>query len=356
VAGTLRVGILGAGWAGEAHVASYSRLPGVEVAGLWSRTKARAEALAGKLGYADLTVYDDWQSLIATGDCQVISIATAPMLRSDPLLAALDQECHVLVEKPISVGIPQARVMAAAAEVANTVTACCFNWRYAPAYQAARKAIRSGQIGAVRDLRTEGYFRARSQFFIDSPWKARMDISNGALGEGLSHDLDKARYLSGEEFVTVVSRISPVTIKRDGDFFVDGGRSMHLAELSGGVLAQFCLSITAGEDRFSWFIVGDEGSLRIPDSGSVVVRQRHDDDEPVELEIASADKVVLSTDLQEHTWNRLIEDFIGAVRNDDKDHENYPSLPTLGDGLRTEEVIDAARRSSSTGSWATVGG
>jgi UDP-N-acetyl-2-amino-2-deoxyglucuronate dehydrogenase len=91
VAGTLRVGILGAGWAGEAHIAAYSRLPGVEVAGLWSRTKARAEALAGKLGYADLTVYDDWQSLIATGDCQVISIATPPMLRSAPLLAALDQ-------------------------------------------------------------------------------------------------------------------------------------------------------------------------------------------------------------------------------------------------------------------------
>jgi hypothetical protein len=94
--------------------------------------------------------------------------------------------------------------------------------------------------------------------------------------------------------------------------------------LSGGILAQFCLSITAGEDRFSWFIVGDEGSLRIPHSGTVIVRQRHDDDQPVELEIASADKVVPSTELIQHTWNRLIEDFIGAVRNDDKYHESYP--------------------------------
>jgi predicted dehydrogenase len=102
---------------------------------------------------------------------------------------------------------------------------------------------------------------------------------------------------------------------------------MHLAELAGGILAKFCFSITVGEDRFSWLIVGDEGSLRIPDSGTIVVRQRHDDDEPIELEIASADKAVLSTDLQQHTWNRLIEDFIGAVRNDDKDHESHPSLP-----------------------------
>jgi len=170
------------------------------------------------------------------------------------------------------------------------------------------------------------------------------------------NDFDKARYLSGEEFQTVISKITPVTIKQDRDFFVDDGRSMHLAELAGGILAQFCFSITVGEDRFSWLIVGDEGSLRIPDSGTIVVRQRHDDDEPIELEIASADKAVLSTDLQQHTWNRLIEDFIGAVRNDDKDHESHPSLPTLTDGLRTEEVIEAARRSSNTGRWATVGG
>ena len=56
----------------------------------------------------------------------MISIATAPMLRSDPLLAALDQGCHVLVEKPISVGVPEARVMAAAAEAASTVTDMLF--------------------------------------------------------------------------------------------------------------------------------------------------------------------------------------------------------------------------------------
>jgi predicted dehydrogenase len=349
------VGVVGAGWAGEGHVAAYSRLPGVEVTGLWSRTKTRAESLASKLGSADLRVYEDWWSLIDTGNCNVISIATPPLLRGDLLLAALDQGCHVLVEKPISVGVPEAHVMASAAEVANTVTACCFNWRYAPAYQTARKAIRSGQIGAVRDMRTERYFRTRSQIFIDGPWGARMDISNGTLGEGLSHDFDKARYLSGEEFVSVISRITPVTIKPDGDFFVDGGRSMHLAELSGGILAQFCFSITVGEDRFSWLIVGDEGSLRIPDSGTVVVRQRHDDDEPVELKIVIADRAVPSIDLQQHTWNRLIEDFIGAVRNDDKDHKSHPSLPTLTDGLRTEEVIAAARRSSITRHWATVG-
>ena len=111
-----------------------------------------------------------------------------------------------------------------------------------PAYQTARGAIRSGPDRRYYAITcVPKTLRTRSQTFIDGPWVARMDISNGTLGEGL--DFDKARYLS-EEFLTVI-------IKQDDDAVVDGDRSMHLAELSGGILAQFCFSITVGEDRFS---------------------------------------------------------------------------------------------------------
>ena len=84
---------------------------------------------------------------------------------------------------------------------------------------------------------------------------------------------DKARFLSGADFQNVVSRVTDVTLKRDGDFLLGGGRSMHLAELAGGVLAQFCFSITVGEDRWSLTIVGDEGSLHMPDAGTTLIGQ-----------------------------------------------------------------------------------
>ena len=351
----LHVGILGAGSAAEGHAAAYSQLPDVEVTALWNRTRARAEALAEKLRHPTLKVYDNWQELITRGHCDVISIATAPVLRSDPLLMALGHGCHVLVEKPMSFGVREAEVMVAAAQRSESVTACCFNWRYAPAYQTAWRAIRAGEIGAIRDVRTEWYFRARRDFLASQSWALRMDISNGSLGEGLCHDFDKARFLSGEEFSEIASRITPVTIKPDDNFFIDGGRSMHFAELTGGVLAQFCLSITAGEDIWRMIIVGDEGSLTIPDAGTTVVRQRQDEHEPGALAVAEADQMRHSSELQQHTWNRLIKDFIGAVRDGDLAHSNHPHLATLTDGLRTEEVIAAARQSSADLRWVTVG-
>ena len=351
----LHVGILGAGLAAEGHAAAYSQLRDVEVTALWNRTHSRAEALAGKLGHPTLKVYDNWQELITQAHCDVISIATAPMLRSEPLLMALGHGCHVLVEKPMSFGVREAEGMVAAAQRAESVTACCFNWRYAPAYQTASRAIRAGEIGAIRDVRTEWYFRARRHFLASQPWALRMDTSNGSLGEGLCHDFDKARFLTGEDFSEIASRITPITIKQDDDFLIDGGRSMHLAELTGGVLAQFCMSITAGEGIWRMIIVGDEGSLTIPEAGTTVVRQRQDDNEPGTLAIAEADQLPHSSELLQHTWNRLIKDFIGAVRDGDLAHSDHPNLPVLTDGLRTEEVIAAARQSSIDRRWVTVG-
>ena len=309
------------------------------------------EALAGKLGYPNLTVYDDWQSLIGTGNCDVISIATAPMLRSDPLLAALDQGCHVLVEKPISVGYRRPASWLRRRR-RRTLSRRCFNWRYAPAYQTAQKAIRSGQIGAVRDLRTEGYFRTRSQTF--SPWAARMDITNGTLGEGLSHDFDKARYLSGEEFLTVISRITPVTIKQDDDFFVDGGRSMHLAELSGSILAQFCFSITVGEDRFR----GSSSAMRITPSPTPAPSSSGSDTTMIAGRVGDR-QCRQSGAVHRADTTHLESPDRGLHRGGTQQRQpprEPPSLPTLTDGLRTEEIIDAARRSSNTRRWATVGG
>ncbi len=79
---TLRIGILGAGWAGESHAVAYAQLPNVAVTALWSRSCARAAALAAHLQQPGLRVYDHWQELIEQGEVDVISVATPPIWRN----------------------------------------------------------------------------------------------------------------------------------------------------------------------------------------------------------------------------------------------------------------------------------
>jgi myo-inositol 2-dehydrogenase/D-chiro-inositol 1-dehydrogenase len=114
---TLRVGILGTGRAGAAHAAAYGRLPGVAVAAVWSRTRGRAEALAATVGAAappgapPVAVYDGWEDLLGAVD--VVSLTTAGAVRLAPFAAALERGLPILVEKPVSVELPEARAMAA---------------------------------------------------------------------------------------------------------------------------------------------------------------------------------------------------------------------------------------------------
>ena len=355
MAETIRVGILGAGWAGESHAVAFSQLPHVEVTALWSRTRTSAEKLAQQLNQPGLRVYDNWQELIEQAGVDVISVATPPMLRREPIMMALERGCHVLTEKPLSVSLIDARAMAQAAMTANTVTATCFNHRYAPGYQLARRATQEGQIGKIRDVRSDWRWRVTSRdFFVQRPWTGRMDIAHGTLGEGLSHDFDKARFLTGSEFTHIVSQIAPLTIKSDADFPIEGGSHMHLAKLTDGMIGDFRFTVTAGEGDWKFVLSGDEGTFIIEDGGDVIRRQRADENEPMRVEIPASDQVPAGIDFLQHTWNRLIADFVQAIRQGDVNHTSVPDLPTIIDGLRCQEIIAGARRSHDEMRWVSL--
>src|ERR671935_100306 len=55
----MRVGVIGAGWIAEAHVAILARLDGVELAAVCDVDEPRARALAG-----NATVYADWRKVL----------------------------------------------------------------------------------------------------------------------------------------------------------------------------------------------------------------------------------------------------------------------------------------------------
>ena len=116
------------------------------------------------------------------------------------------------------------------------------------------------------------------------------------------------------------------------------------------MVGNFRITCTVGQAEWCLVLNGDEGTL-IVDDGASIWRQLASDSEPVALEIPPPDRVPPGTDLMQHTWNRLIADFVTAVRRKDVNHTSVPHLPSLVDGLRNEEIIAAARRSNDERRW-----
>lgn len=347
----IRAGILGAGTAGTGHATAFSQLPEVEVAALWSRTRARAEGLASRLHLEGAQVYDDWQELIERAEVDAISVATPETLRRGPVTMALERGCHVLVEKPISIELSDACEMVRLAEVAGTVTATGFVWRYAPANQVVWREVQAGRLGRLLDIQMEWRFRGTPrQYFEWLPWAA--DVPTGGLGSAGSHEFDRARFLTGCEFEHLVGRVLPFCLSREPEYVARCGAYMLLAELTDGVLGQFRCTYTTGQPERTLFLHGEEGTLQV--TQGTVVRRYAGDDEAVPLDVPASDQVPEGVSLMQHVWNRLIADFVTAVRRGDVAHASVSHLPTLVDGLRVQEVIDAARRSEEERCWVKV--
>jgi len=71
-------------------------------------------------------------------------------LHNEAARAALSAGAHVIVEKPLALSLTEFDQLAALAAEKHRVLICVHNWKYAPAYAVARRAIEAGRLGAIR--------------------------------------------------------------------------------------------------------------------------------------------------------------------------------------------------------------
>src|SRR5260370_38254585 len=95
-------------------------------------------------------VYDDLGLMLDGESPDFVDIASPPGYHAESVRAALDAGAHVIVEKPLCLTLRQFDELAALAAKMSRVLMCVHNWKYASAYAAARRAIESGRVGAVR--------------------------------------------------------------------------------------------------------------------------------------------------------------------------------------------------------------
>lgn len=179
---TVRIGIIGAGFVAGLHARVYAGLAGLgaQVAGIASRTQAKAEALARE--HAGARVYPDPASLIADPAIDVVDLCVPNHLHMELALAAARAGKHIICEKPLTGyfgpaapgdGDPAAapvgetsrtHMLAAALAAADAMVQTAEqhavklmyaeNWLYSPVIRRAKRLIRASG-GAILELRGE---------------------------------------------------------------------------------------------------------------------------------------------------------------------------------------------------------
>ncbi|OIK02119.1 Gfo/Idh/MocA family protein [Streptomyces monashensis] len=202
---TLGVAVVGFGWMGRVHTQAYARVhhhfPQLslrpELVAVADEVPGRAKEAAGLHGFACAT--RDWREVAADPRVRAVSITAPNFLHREIGVAMAEAGKHIWIEKPVGLTAEDARAVADAVAKAGVQGTVGFNYRNAPAVEAARELISAGEIGTVTHVRIRLFsdYAAHPQGALT--WRyERARGGSGVLGDLASHGVDLARHLLGE--------------------------------------------------------------------------------------------------------------------------------------------------------------
>ncbi len=146
---TVRVGVIGTGAMGTAHVQTLAQwVPGAEVTAVFDADVERAKQVAGGVGALAL---GSAQELIEHGEVDAVLVAAPDPLHEELALSCLAAGRPTLLEKPLATSLAGSRrVVEAEVAGGRRLLQLGFMRRFDSAFLQLREAVLSGAVGEVR--------------------------------------------------------------------------------------------------------------------------------------------------------------------------------------------------------------
>ncbi|MEV0739737.1 Gfo/Idh/MocA family oxidoreductase [Streptomyces sp. NPDC050549] len=202
---SLGVAVVGFGWMGRVHTQAYARVPHhfpqltvrPQLVSVAEDVPGRAEQAAEQFGFASTT--RDWREVVADPRVQAVSITAPNFLHREIGVAMAEAGKHIWIEKPVGLSTADASAVSDAVTKAGVQGAVGFNYRNAPAVEAARDLIASGELGTVTHIRVRLFSDYAAHPDGALTWRYELERGgHGVLGDLASHGADLARFLLGD--------------------------------------------------------------------------------------------------------------------------------------------------------------
>jgi myo-inositol 2-dehydrogenase / D-chiro-inositol 1-dehydrogenase len=324
--GKLRIGLLGAGRIGRIHGSNAAAHPRAQLAMVADANRQAARSLAESTG-AEVALAD---TIIDSPNIDALIICTPTDTHADFIERGARAGKAIFCEKPVSLDAERMCACLQVVEETGAALMIGFNRRFDPSFSTLRRRIRDGEIGEV-ELVT---------IFSRDPSPPPPDYlarSGGLFRDMMIHDFDMARFLLRHEPVevhAVASNLVDPAIGRAGD--VDTAAVM--LRTASGRIAQISNSrrATYGYDQR----IEVHGSLGLLAAGNR---------RATTIEFADARGYAVDPALPffleryAEAYRAELDAFVTGVL------DGSPLSPTGLDGLRAQQLADAATAAVQTG-------
>lgn len=371
---TVRVGIIGPSWWVDFwHLPAIQGHPSAEITGVCGQKERTPDEVRAKFG-PHAVYYTDIETMLDKAPLDGAIVCMPNDWHYPATMAALRHGLHVTCEKPVALNAEQAREMAETAHSRGLIGMTNFPYRDNPAVQQFRRLLKEGYLGTP--LHVTGHYYGGYGLRGRPGWRALRGRSGaGILGDLGSHLIDLARFITGDEFSRVCAhsltvldaaeeRGTPALLRtedprvgpRNDDSFA------FLAEFAGGAQGIFHTSWMAwqgaGAQSQLIEVYGTEGRLTwtATHAGTQLLGMPRGANRPEPIPVEGTLTPDPAREENEDyfrpgrfTPTNTTYRWIEAIRTG---HRHIS--PSLEDGWRTQQVIDAVIRASAERRWVEV--
>lgn len=285
----LRMAMIGGGkdaFIGAVHRIALNMDGQVElVAGALS-VKPELAIESGKMLFLDEErIYTDYKTLLekeaampADKRIDFVSIVTPNFVHFEPAMMALEKGFNVVIEKPITFTLDEAKQLKAKVEETGLSLLLCHTYTGYPMIKQAKQLVKSGALGKIRKIYVEypqGWLSTLLEAAGNAQASWRTDPKRsgkaGAMGDIGTHAFNLAEYVTGLEVTHLCADINIVVEGRMLDD--DGAAFLKFNNGATGVL--MATQIAAGEENnVKIRVYGEKGGIewKQEDANSLLVK------------------------------------------------------------------------------------
>ena len=203
----LRVGVIGIGFIGAAHVEALRRLGYVDVVAVANHNNGaqKAKELFVEHGY------DDYREMIDKESLDAVHICTPNNTHYEMAMYAMEHAVNVMLEKPFTMTIEEAEKLCSYAKEYQIVTGVNHSLRMNPQVQQMKAMVQSGEVGDIYAV-TGCYLQ--DWLYLDSDWSWRLEPELSGKTRAFSdigtHWIDMVENITGQRAVEVLAEFETV--------------------------------------------------------------------------------------------------------------------------------------------------
>ena len=316
----IKFALIGCGYIGSRYINILSHHPQCELGAL---VDSDCKILSN---YKNLTIpfFHSIENYFNSGlQSDAVVVATPNSTHASIAIASLEQNKHVLVEKPMALRRSDAELVIQTAKQRNKKAMVVLQNRFSPASIWLKEMVKSKQLGKIFFTEINCFWNRDERYYQKGSWHGKRETDGGSLFTQFSHFIDTIFWLFGE-VKNIRSRFNNFN-HQDTVEFEDTGSIQFELEQGGIGCLNFTTAIWDKSFESSLLIIGQNGTVKV--SGQQMNRIDYCHVKNYHL----PEKMLKLTDTGDNHAN-MIDYFIESIRRD--------GLTNTDEALQSVDIIE----------------